>query len=245
MRDAEDKGILTTPKTSQPSMGLFKKAFDEALEKSDNVICITISSGISGAYNSAVQAKKMFDEETQKKIFVIDSYNADAGESLLAIQAAEMAEREQAIENIVKSINDFVPKTYLFGMVEAPKWLEANGRISHGLSVILAQMHKMGMRPILSMKDGLVKPANLRMQARDTANALFKQLEGVIKKPIEQGKKCRVAISHADSLAEAQKLRSLIEEKYPQAKVDFISLTSVVIGAHVGPGTLICCSLQE
>jgi len=245
MREAEKRGIKTTPKTSQPSMGIFKKAFDEALETSENIFCITISSGISGTYNSAIQAKKMFDEEKQKRIFIIDSFNADASESLLAIKAAEMGEDGKSGQEIFETIESLLPRTFLFGMLESPKWLEAGGRISHAMSVILSQMQKIGMRPILSMKDGVIKPANLKMQAQDTANALFKQLEDVIKKPLSEGKKCRVGISHADSLEQAQRLRNLIEEKYPQIRIDFVSVTSPVIGCHVGPGTLICCSLEN
>lgn len=245
MREAEKQGVKTTPKTTQPSMGTYKKAFDEALENSENIVCITISSVISGTYNSAIQAKKLFDEETQKRIFVLDSYNADASESLLAIRAAELAEEGKSGEEIFKTLESLVPKTFLYGMLESPKWLEAGGRLSHALSIILSQMQKIGMRPILSVIDGAVKPANLKMQAKDTANALFKQLEETIKKPLAEGKKCRVAISHADNLEQAQRLRSLIEEKYPQVKFEFISVTSTVIGAHVGPGTLICCSLEN
>lgn len=245
MREAEKIGIKTTPKTSQPSIGLFKKTFEEALQVNESVICITISSAISGTYNSALQAKKMFDEEKQKRIFILDSFNADASESLLAIKAAEMAEEGKNGGEIMQTLQALAPKTFFFGMLESPKWLEAGGRINHALSVILSQMQKIGMRPILTIKDGMVKPSNLKMQAQDTANALFKQLEDVIKKPLAEEKKCRVAISHADNLEQAQRLRSMIEEKYPQVKVEFISITSVVIGAHVGPGTLICCSLED
>ena len=187
----------------------------------------------------------MFDEEKQKRIFVLDTFNADASESLFAIKAAEMAEEGKDPEEIMQKLQSFVPKTFLFGMLESPKWLEAGGRINHAMAVILTQMQKLGMRPILTMKDGVVKPSNLKMQAQDTANALFKQLDDVIKKPLAEGKKCRVAISHADNLEQAQRLRDMIEEKYPQIKVEFISITSVVIGSHVGPGTLICCSLED
>jgi fatty acid-binding protein DegV len=130
-------------------------------------------------------------------------------------------------------------------MLESPKWLEAGGRINHATSIILSQMQKLGMRPVLSVIDGVIKPANLKMQAKDTANALFKQVEDTIKKPSAEGKKIKIAISHADNLEEAQKLRTLIEDKYPEAKVEFISLTSSVIGCHVGPGTLICCSIEN
>ncbi|MFA5730319.1 MAG: DegV family protein, partial [Candidatus Paceibacterota bacterium] len=163
MREAERIMIKTTPKTSQPSVGVFKKAFEEALNNSENVICITISSAISGTYNSAIQAQKMFDEEKQKRILVIDSFNADASESLLALKAAEMSEEGKSLEEIKKGIEALLPKTFLFGMIESPKWLEAGGRINHALSVILSQMQKIGMRPILSVKDGVVKPANLKM----------------------------------------------------------------------------------
>jgi DegV family protein with EDD domain len=245
MREAEKMGIKTTPKTSQPSMGVFKKTFEEALADSESIICITISSEISGTYNSAIQAKKMFDDEKQKKIFVIDTFNADASESLLAIRAAEMIEEGKSGEEIAESLKALLPQTFLFGMLESPKWLEAGGRINHAMAVILTQMQKIGMRPILSVKDGVIKPANLKMQAQDTANALFKQMESVVKKPLSEGKKCRVGISHADNLEQAQRLRKLIEENYPEIKIEFISVTSPVIGCHVGPGTLICCSLEN
>ena len=245
MREAEKQGITSTPKTSQPSMGLFKKAFEEGLKDSENVLAITISSGISGTYNSAIQAKKMFDEETQKRIFILDTLNADLSESLLAIKGAELLEQGKTVEETFKELEALLPRTFLFAMLESPKWLEAGGRLSHAVAVILTQMQKIGMRPILAIKDGVIKPANLRMQAKDTSEALFKQFEDTAKKPLSENKVCRVAISHADNLEGAQKLRTLIEDKYPQVKVEFISLTSMVIGCHVGPGTIICCSVEN
>lgn len=245
MREAERVGIKTTPKTSQPSIGVFKKIFEDIFNDSENIICVTISSAISGTYNSAVQAQKMLDEDKQKRVLIIDSFNADASESLLALKAAELSEEGRSLEEIKKELEALLPKTFLFGMIESPKWLEAGGRINHALAVILSQMQKIGMRPILSVKDGVIKPANLKMQAQDTATALLKQMEDVVKKPLSDGKKCRVGISHADNLEQAQRLRNLIEEKYPQIKIEFISTTSMVIGCHVGPGTLICCSLES
>lgn len=245
MREAEKQGITTTPKTSQPSMGLFKKAFEEGLKDSESVLAITISSAISGTYNSALQAKKMFDEETQKRIFILDTLNADLSESLIAIKGAELLEQGKTIEETFKELEAMIPRTFLFAMLESPRWLEAGGRLSHAVAIILTQMQKIGMRPILAIKDGVIKPANLRMQAKDMAEALFKQFEDTAKKPLSENKVCRVAISHADNLEGAQKLRALIEEKYPQIKVEFISVTSMVIGCHVGPGTVICCTIEN
>lgn len=246
MRDAEKKGIKTVPKTSQPSIGVCKKIFDDVLKESESVVCITISSQLSGAYNSAVQAKKMLNESNQSKVFVLDTFSTDVSESLIALRAGELAEEGVSGEEIFKEITEMSPNVHLFGILESPKWLEANGRLNHTLSVILSQMQKIGMRPILSVKDGLVKAANLKMQAKNTAQALFKQAEEVIKKPLEEGKICRVAISHADALEEAEKLKKMFEEKYPQVEVSFIALTGIVVGCHVGPGTLlISCSIKK
>lgn len=246
MRQAVEKGINSTPKTSQPPMGVFKKAYDEALLRSENAIVITISSKISGTYNSAIQTRKMFSEEMQKRIHIIDSNNIDAAESLLAIKACELSERGEEIQKIVEAINNYVNKTYFFGMTENPNQMEAGGRISHTLAVILAQMQKIGLRPILHMKDGEVKPANLSINAKDIAEALLKHFEDVAKKGLQEGKKYRVAISHADNIEKANELKSLLSNKFgDKIKVDFISMTGPFIGAHVGPGTLMCSMLEE
>jgi DegV family protein with EDD domain len=246
MREAVRLGINSNPKTSQPPMGVFKKAFEEALLKSENALCITISSKISGTYNSAIQTRKMFSEEMQKRIYIIDSNNIDAAETLLAIKAAELSEEGGSIEKIVAAVNGYVPKTYFFGMTENPNQMEAGGRISHALAAVLTQMQKIGMRPVLHMKDGEVKAANLRIHAKDIAEALLKQFEDVTKKEIQQGKKYRVAISHADNIEKAEELKSLLLDKFgDKIKVDFISMTGPFIGAHVGPGTLMCTMLEE
>jgi DegV family protein with EDD domain len=227
MREAKRMGVKTTPKTSQPSIGAFKKAFEEALEKTQYALAITISSGISGTYNSAFQAKKMFDEEKQKRIFIVDSFNADAAETLLAIKAAEMDENGIAIDEIVKKLEILKPNTKLFGMLESPYWLEAGGRINHTVAVLLEQMQKIGMRPLLTMKDGVVKPANLKMQAKDTANALFKELETLAKAGFAENKKITLAISHSDDLFEAEKLKDMLIKSYPQIKIEFLTLMVV------------------
>ena len=246
MKDALRKGIKTVPKTSQPSIGVFKKYFDEALNKGNEVICITISSKISGTYNTALQTKKFFDQEKQKRIHVIDSNSIDAAETLLAIKAAEIAEEEEDIEKIVDRVSSYIKETYFYGMTENPDQMEAGGRISHVLAKLLSEMQKVGMRPILHMKDGVVKAANLKMNAKDIAEALFKQFEEINKKDLAQGLTFRIAISHADNISEAEKLKSLFENKHgKQVKIDLITMTGVLIGSHVGPGTLMCGILKE
>jgi len=246
MKDALRKGIKTVPKTSQPSIGVFKKYFDEALNKGNEVICITISSKISGTYNTALQTKKFFDQEKQKRIHVIDSNSIDAAETLLAIKAVEIAKEENNIDTVIDKVTSYVNETYFYGMTENPDQMEVGGRISHVLAKVLSEMQKIGMRPILHMKDGVVKAANLKMNAKNISEALFKQFEKINKKSLSEGSVFRIAISHADNISEAEKLKSLFEEKYKdQVKIDLITMTGVFIGSHVGPGTLMCGILKE
>jgi DegV family protein with EDD domain len=242
MRNAQRQGLKTSPKTSQPAIGVYKKAYDELLAQNQDIICLTVSSKISGTYNSAMQAKKMFNEEAQKKIFVLDTMNVDIGEALLAIKGAELIEEGSSAENAFKTLEGLVPKVHLFGMLENPRWLEAGGRISGAVANVLEKMQGLGMRPVLGIKNGEVKPVTLKMQAKDTASALLKEIEGLIKK---LPGKYRAAISHADNLEEGKRLEKMIEERFPGMKIDFVNMTSFVIGAHVGPGTVLVCLLQD
>jgi len=237
MRDGKKKGMKTFPKTSQPSIGVYKKAFDEVLSQGQEIVCITISSQISGTYNSAIQAKKMLSEADQKKVFIFDTMNADATEALVAIKASELAQKGESAENIFNSLD--ISKIHLFGMVESPRWLEAGGRLNSTVASLLEKMQSIGMRPVLGLKDGLIKPTTLKMQAKDTAEALLKEIKGL------KNQKLRLSITHADNLEEALILKSLIEKDLPESKIEFINLVSTVIGAHAGPGTLIVCALED
>jgi len=239
MREADKKGIKG-PQTSQPSPWTFKKIFEEELIKSEKIVCITLSSKLSGGYNSACQGKKMLDEKDGERIYIIDSFNASAGEGLFDLRAAELINKEKNIEKIAKELKNFIPAVHLFGMVEDPKWLEAGGRMSHTLANLVRQMAKIGMRPLLGVRKGEIIPVALKMQAKDVPTALFRELELETKKPRENGKKIKAAIVHADNPEGAKKLNEMIKENLKETEVVFINLVDSIIGVHVGPGSLLC-----
>jgi len=237
--------ISDGPKTSQPSIGIYKRAFEEGLQKSENVLYVSISSKLSGAYNSAMQAIKMMKAEEQGRVFIFDTLNADVAESFMAIRAAELSNEGLPIEDILKKLNEISKEVKLFGALESANWLEAGGRINHTMAVLINKMQDIGMRPILTMKEGEIKPATLKMQATDVATAILKELDSQIKPYLEKGKTCRVIISHAGAPSDADKVTSEAKEKYKdKIKIEYISSTSYVIGAHIGPGALICCACE-
>jgi len=234
MREAGRRGIKSLPKTSQASPWTFKKIFEEELRRSEKILSITLSSKLSGGYNSALQGKAMLPEKEQDKVYIIDSLNITVSEGLFAIKGAELIKKGKSIEEILNELKGLIPEIHLFGMLEDPKWTEAGGRLSHPLAVLIRKMQKIGMRPLIGLKKGEVKSVALKMQARDVPTALFKEL----KKEIGE-KKVRVAIGHADNLKGAQKLKEMIEKELPKIEIAFLNLIDPIIGVHVGPGTLV------
>ncbi len=239
MREAEKRGIKSFGKTSQPSPKDFLDAFKKQLEKFDKILCITLTSKLSGTYNSANQAKNILGPESGERIFIVDSLNASCGEGLSDLKAIDLIEQGKDIEEIVKELEKFIPQVRLYGIFEDPKWLEASGRISSAIANWFRRMQKIGVRPILGIKKGVMKPIGIKAGAKDIPTALFYQFEAKTKKLRNQGKKIRVAITHGDDPGGAQRLKEMIEKELEGVEVAFINLIDNVLGVLVGPGALI------
>jgi DegV family protein with EDD domain len=141
-------------------------------------------------------------------------------------------------KEILKELPRIIENTHLFGMVEEPKWLEAGGRISHSFATLLSKMQKIGMRPLIGVRNGKVKPVALKMKAKNVPQALFQQLKKEIEKVKLDKGKIKVAIGHADNLEGAKEIEELIEKNLKEIEVLFLGLIDPVIGVHVGPGAL-------
>ena len=234
IREIERLGIKTFPKTSQATPKSYLDAYEKQLQTFDKVLCITVSSKISGCYNSAVQAKDMV--KTPEKIFVLDSLNGAAGEALLVLKALEMIEEQREIAEIINELKNLIPQVNTYLMFEDPKWIESIGRITKKQANWVRRMKKIRLQPVMKLKDGTLGKGGI-VFAQDMAEALFKKIAKDSKKIRKEGKKIRVIINQADNLEGAEKLRQMLKEI--KAEVPFISEAPMLIGAATGPGTLI------
>jgi len=240
MREAEKKGVKSFGKTSQPSPKDFVEAFSRQFERFEKLICITITSMHSGTYNSACQAKNFLEPEKQEKVFILDSLNGSGGQGLLVLRAIDLIEvGEKKIEEIFKDLEAFRPKIMLRGILKDPKWLEASGRISSTVANLIRKMEKIGFRPMLGIKNGVIKAVGIKTRVKDIPTALFQELKEKTEKLLNKGKKIRVAITHGDNLEGAQKLKEMIERDLKNTEVAFINLIDNVIGVLVGPNALV------
>jgi DegV family protein with EDD domain len=238
MRELERRGINSFGKTSQPSPEDFLAKYKYLIEKFDRILCITLTSKLSGSYNSAALAKTLMQPENQEKIFIVDSLNASCGQALVVLKAIDLIKSRKDIEDIMKELEEFVPHVHFFVMFEDPKWLEASGRISHMVANVMRGMAKIGVRPLLTFRRGVLVPAGLRTKAKEIPDVLFRQLERETEKSRKEGKKIRIAITHGDDLEGAQRLRGMAEKELRNTEVAFINIINNVVGAPTGPGTL-------
>lgn len=237
MRIAEEKGLPSMIKTSQPSINDFLKAYKEKLNEYEEIICFTISSKVSGANNSAIQAIKFLQTDLQKKVKVFDSEGGTGELGLLILRAIKVInETKLGIEDIHKKLSEEVKRIKLIAIYEKAKWLEASGRIPK--FVPMAGMEKLTkIKPLLGLRDGKLTIIGIKRNVKNIGDSLAEEFEQKTKKIRESGKKLLVAITHADNNHDANKIKQIIE-KLPNIEIAFVGELCVAIGSHAGPGTI-------
>lgn len=226
-------GVL--PSTSQPSPAAFEKTFKEASNDGSSVICITLSSGISGTYQSAVLARDMLPEAP---ITVIDSKQASCGEGILALKAQEMAEAGARAREISEYIVAMSRRVACQFSVDTLEYLAKNGRIGHAARFMGTLLN---MKPILGLdKEGHVT-------AIERVRGAGKVIRTLIEQALSSSKSHRaamVAVAHADSPDAARELKDEALKVFETRSV-VESEIGAVIGSHVGPGTLALFVMPE
>jgi len=106
-------------------------------------------------------------------------------------------------------------------------------------------MAKVGIRPVLAIKNGVLVPTGLKTGAKDISTGLFKQFEMDIKKLKMEGKKIKTVITHGDDLEGAERLKGMIEKEFKNIETAFVNILNNVVGAPAGPNaiTLAWCEM--
>lgn len=137
------------PTTAAPSPGdfsaVYQKAFDEG---ADEIICITVSAGVSATYQAAVTATELFPG---KRITVVDSETISLGQGFMVLKAAELAGKGMSTDEILKEVMAVRERTHLFAALDTLKFMAMSGRVG-SLSAEMAAL--MSIKPILTIKDG-------------------------------------------------------------------------------------------
>ncbi len=225
---------MGSPHTSQPSIGSFKDLYDAALKKFDEIFVIAISSKLSGSYNSAVQALEQLSSKDKAKVIIIDSQTASCGTGLLVRELVSYFDKGNSNSEIIEKLEAIKQGINVVAMIDDSIWLQQGGRISPAIGMIINQMKKVNIRPLLGVKEGRIALLKVRTNATDKVKGLWEYLENELGE-----KKSELIITHADNKEEAELLSNLVRSHKKNCNVLYVNILSPVLGAHIGPGSLI------
>lgn len=228
----------SSPKTSQVTPQTFKAIFTKYAKANQPLIYFAFSSELSGTY----QAAKMIQEEMKEEypdanIHIIDTKCASLGYGLVVLRVAELAKQGASIDEIIEIGTYYANHMEHIFTVDDLKYLFRGGRVSR-TSAFVGSLLK--IKPLLHVEQGKLVPIE---KIRGSKRVLGRMIEVMEERGVDFDKQT-IGISHGDDLATAEKLATMIKEKFPVKDV-LIENVGAVIGAHSGPGTIALFFLNQ
>ena len=217
------------PKTSQITPFRFEEEYDILTKDGDELVVITLSSKLSGTYQSAVQAAEGYKD----KVFVVDSQNATVGERLVAEYAIRLANEGKSASEIADILNKSKKKVKLLALLNTLEYLKKGGRIS---SAVAFAGELISLKPVVSIIDGEVKLVGKALGSKRGNNLLTTLVEKT--SGIDFSMPFGVVKSGTDSTL----LNKYVKDSAHlwQNDADSVPAHDIgsTIGTHVGPGAI-------
>lgn len=217
------------PTTSQASPASFQKVFEEVIRAGDTAVVITLSSKLSGTYQSACLAA-----EDYPGIFVVDSQSATTGSGVLAELALRLADEGRTAADIAATLTEKRGDICLIAMLDTLEYLKKGGRISKTVAFAGGLLN---IKPVISITDGAVVLEGKARGSRQGNNLLVQKIRewgGIdFDLPILLG-----YTGLSDALLEkyVEDSQALWQEA---GGVPESTMVCSVIGTHVGPGAVV------
>lgn len=212
------------PKTSQPTPQDFVEVFKDVKEKGDELICILLSSGLSGTYQSAALAKSIVDYE---KIYLVDSLTATHMIRYMADYAQKLAAENANAEKIVEELEALKGRVKVFAAVDTLEYLYKGGRVSRTAAAI-GEMAK--IKPLITVTtEGEVVVIAKCLGKNKAISTIIKLLK---ERELDKNFPIYSVFTHGLENCEAFEKRLEAEGYEIKARQQ----VGATIGAHLGPG---------
>lgn len=193
------------PKSACPS----PEAYMDAFEGADEIFVITLSSHLSGSYNSAELAKVLYlEKHPNKKIEVIDSRSASAGQTLLAMKITQEKKAGANFEETVNRVEKFRNSMKTKFVLENLDNLRKNGRLSN---ITAALCSVLNIKPVMCGVEGVIEKLD---QARGMTKALLKMIK-YIEEDVTDAKDRIFAIAHCNCRERAEYVKNEVLRRIP------------------------------
>ncbi|MCR4850906.1 MAG: DegV family protein [Lachnospiraceae bacterium] len=228
--DEIKKGTLYN--TSQVSPGTYYDCISEYAKKGQDVLYVSMSSGISGSYNSSLLAQKMLREEyPDRKFYMLDTKAASLGEGIILLKAIELRKQGLGIDECYNRLTELSKCMYQVFTVDSLKHLQRTGRLSNAAMII---GNLLNIKPIL-MGNEQGQIINIA-KVRGTKNAIKNMAERYDRFVVDPGSQI-VGIAHSDNQEDTDYLIDLLNRNNPPKEILSVCYEPVT-GSHVGPGTV-------
>ena len=225
LRSAEEM-----PTTSQPSIGDFLSVWEPLLREGTDIVSIHLGSGISGTYDSALQAKaRLVDDGLDDgRIAVIDSSSGCGGMGLMVLAGAAAAQSGAELEAVVGRVRASRDALQMYFCVDTLEYLRRGGRIGAAAALLGSALK---IKPILTFETEITPVERVR-----TSSRAFERMVDYLQARKDDGADGWV-VQHVQAPDQAEKLVARGREIFGSDPV-FVSEIGPVIGAHVGPGLI-------
>ena len=218
--------------TSQIPPQRFVDNIRPMLENGEDVLFVSMSSGISGSYaSSKIAANQLAEEFPERKMLTVDTYSASLAEGIVVMRAVECRKEGLSIDEtyqILRALRHRIAQIFTVGDL---RYLKRTGRLSNLEAAVGTVLQ---IKPLLKgdPEGKIVCFAKVRGRQR-AIEEMAKRYEELVVSPETQ----TVCISHADCEADAQILASMLRRSKPPKDIQIVDYEPVT-GSHVGPGAL-------
>lgn len=224
------------PTTSQVSVGQFIDFFEPFLKDGQDILHVTLSSGLSGSYNSAVAARdQLLEKYPERKIIIVDSLGASSGYGLLMDMLADRRDKGEDIEAVSAWAEENKLKVHHWFFSTDLTHYKRGGRISAAAAIMGSLLN---ICPLLNMSyDGKLIPRKKVRSKKRVIEEIVHMMEIHAEKGLDYSGKC--FISNSACYDDARQVADLVEAKFSHLNGPvMINSVGTVIGSHTGPGTV-------
>ena len=217
------------PTTSQPTPAAFAEVYEAAVNAGQQVVVITVSSKLSGTYQSACIAAMDYPDS----VYVVDSQTAALGSGILAEMAVSLTRSGMNAADIARRLDEEKHNICLIAMVDTLEYLKRGGRIS---KTVAFAGELLSIKPIISIQNGEIAILGKARGSKQGNSLLVKQIQAA--GGVDFGKPLLLGYTGQNDTL----LQKYINDSTPlwEAGTDVLNTTVVgsVIGAHAGPGAV-------
>ncbi|MYL61961.1 DegV family EDD domain-containing protein [Bacillus hwajinpoensis] len=216
------------PKTSQPSIGSFVETYEALARTHDEIITITLSSGISGTYQSANSAGDMIEGAD---VYVFDSEISCMMQGFYVLEAARMAQDGFGSKEILSRLQKIKSQgTNAYFLVDDLSHLHRGGRLNAAQLVVGSLLQ---IKPVLTFEDKQIVPYEKIRTRKKALNKIMTLFDAAAK----GGDLINATLIYSTNKEEAENLKAELEEKYTNVNI-ILSYFGPVIATHLGGGAL-------